>query len=370
MHVRRWVLAALAVGALLTGCTEPTSAGSSSAAPTGACLRGPVVPWSSEEAQPGRLMVVSDGTAATVGTVDVKGITPGAVNRNRIGDHVYFLSSGDVQHDVTHLIDWLPAQCRVRTVRLEEVVGPLALATDGTDFYTTNTLNFRSHIRRFDAAGALRARRELPDVGVTSLVLDPATQQLYAFANEFHPGGADSYVLIALDAATLTVRSRHELPLATASVNSAVLHGGRLIYPLTNNEATGARGRALAFLDPNTMTAESLDLPAEIPYLLRLAGDTLYVGHTFLNPAFGPISRMRHISRVDLASRAVVGAELSAGIVDFDVDGTRLYLLGAHDDADRFVIETYDTTMTRTESLDVARPTDTGYFYPAGIIAP
>lgn len=377
------MIAVIVLPVVLAGCTDPAGGGtpgsgaSGGSTPAGSCPAGPVVPWSSEEGSPSRLTALTSAALRDVGTVAVKGITPGGVNANKVGGHAFFLSAGDVQHDVTHLVDWSLTDCQARATRLANVFNPLSLATDGKRFYTTNTLNARSFVRRFDAAGVLGAERAVPDVGVTCLVLDADNGAVYAFANEFRRGAPDGYVLIVLDAETLQVRSRHPLPLAAASVSSAVLHGGKLIYPLTYDEESRELGRELAVLDvaglgaSGKIAARTIDLAADLPYLLRLSGDTLIVGHTFLNPAFGPIAGMRHISRVDLATAKVTGHEVAAGIVDVDADDAHVYLLGqADENADRFVIETYAAaTMRRTESVPVDRPTRGGYFYPAGIIA-
>ncbi|MBK6886506.1 MAG: hypothetical protein IPH03_08605 [Tetrasphaera sp.] len=81
--------------------------------------------------------------------------------------------------------------------------------------------------------------RRSPDIVATCLALDGGT--LYAFATQFHDGAPDSVVLVALDSDTMAVRSRHPLPLAPGPVASAVVHGGKLYYPLTANESPAPR---------------------------------------------------------------------------------------------------------------------------------
>lgn len=378
--MKTWLGLMLAMCALLTGCStpgagsgsatsgSPTSAGAASGG--AACGRLPVVAWSSEEVSPSRLSAVGSGAPATPTTVDVKGIVVGGVAGNTVAGHSYFLSQGDAQHGTTHLIDLSLADCRARTVPLAGVVGPLAMTTDGSRFYTSNTLNFASPIRRFDASGALRAEGTVDRVGVTALVLGDGV--LYAFADEFHDRGDDTYLLLALDPDTLAVRARHTLPRAEAAVTSAVFHGGRLIYPLNHNEATQAPGHELISLDPATMEVTTIDLGAPLPYLVRLTGDTLVVAHTYLNPAFGPLSSMRHVSTVDLTSGTVSGHDLDTGIIDLAVDATHAYVLGQREDnAEDYVVETVDlASMTRAASVTVKRPGEGGSYYAAGVLAP
>lgn len=362
------VAAGAALSALLSGCTQESTR-ASAATPT-ACAGAPVLAWSSQDASPSRFSAVTTDPPTDVATVAVKGITPAAVNTSKVGERAYFLSTGDVQHDRTHLVTWDATRCRADAVELKDVPMPLALATDGTRFLTTNTINGASIIRSLDADGKERARGQLPGVVVTELLLDAVT--VYGLGMELHPEGSDTYVLLALDATTLTERSRRPLPEAASQVTSALIHDGKLIYPLTYSEASKAPGHALAVLDLTTNRATTIDLGADLPYLLRASGQTLYVGHTFMNPAFGAISGLRHLSRVDLATGAVTGADLEAGIVDFDVDAARVYLLGqAGADTDAYVVETYDAAaLTRTASVTVTRPTRGGYYYPAGILAP
>lgn len=376
--VKAWMTVGVAVGSmlLLSGCSGSATATTGSA-PTGSaatgnpsCPAGPVVAWSSEEASPSRLTAVADGAATTVGSIPVKGIVPGGVSGHASGDHAYFLSGGDARHDVTHLVHWLPGTCRGSAVELPGIHSPLGFATDGARFYATETVNARTIIHRYDARGTQVATATLPDIVATCLALDGGT--LYAFATQFHDGAPDSVVLVALDSDTMAVRSRHPLPLAPGPVASAVVHGGKLYYPLTANESTGTQGHALAVLDPTTFTETTIDLGARLPYALRLVGDTLYVAHTFINPAFGPLSSLRHLSRIDLRTGTVTGRDLDTGIVDIAADARHVYLIGQDVDlADDFVVQTYDaTTLARTASVPLTRPKAGGYYYPAGVLAP
>ena len=152
-------------------------------------------------------------------------------------------------------------------------------------------------------------------------------------------------------------------------MTSAVFRDGRLIYPLNHDEATQARGHELVSLDPTTMSATTIDLGAPLPFLLRLTGDTLVVGHTFMNPAFGPLSSMTHVSTVDLGTGKVTGHDLDTGIADLTVDASHVYVLGQRADSTAHLVQTYDlATLTRTASVAVNPPAE-GY-YAAGILAP
>lgn len=352
----------------LAGCTSSGSRTTGgSVAP--ACASGSMVSWSSEEAAPSTFTRAADGSTTRIAQADVKGIVIGSVNRTTIGDHAYFLSQGDIQHDVTHMIDFDRRTCQTRVARLKEVIGPLALATDGTRFITTNTLNAVSHVRRFDSAGVLRAEHAVPGEVIRALVL--GKKALYAFAMSLDPAAKSAYNLSVLDPDTLEERDRRPLPDLTSSVESAVLHGDTLIYPLTADEQSNTPRRALVTMDVNTFAAKQLDLRSDLPFILKLDGDVLYVGHTFMNPGFGPIEGLRHVSRVDLKTRAVEGFDVAAGIVDLDVrDGTVVLLGSDGTDADTYLVQTYEgATGKRLTSSTVARQTGGGYYYPAGILA-
>jgi len=120
------------------------------------------------------------------------------------------------------------------------------------------------------------------------------------------------------------------------------------------------------------MSERRIDLGANTPYLLELDGDALYVGHTFINPAYGPIDGLRHISRVDRASFAVTGYDLDAGMFGFTVRGGRLALVG--DDGggpNTFVLQTSDeATGARLTSSTLPRPGGDDFYYPAGVLVP
>ena len=363
-------LAALAVLAAVTlaACTSGTGSADEGA---GRCAAGPVALWSSQEASPSHAVVVGRSGPVATRTIDAMGldVRPGEF---AIGDHRYLLASGDSSHATTVLVDWRANSCTVATVRLDGVVLPLGFATDGTRFFTTNTRNGYAEFRRFDAAGTMAVETKVADTLGTVIVLVDTT--LYAFVTEVKGPGSDAYGLLELDATTLNVRSRRPLPMVTGQVGSVVAHGGRLIVAATAQDGTTATpGHTLVVLDPLTLEARTVDLGADLPDLLRVRGDTLYVGHTFINPAFGELSTLRHLSVVDLTTFAVTGHDLDAGILDFRVDDSSLYLLGwLQDNALEAVVQTYRLgTLDRTASVSLPRPTaGGGLFYPAGLLQP
>jgi hypothetical protein len=337
-----------------------------------ACPAGAVALWSSQESKPSQALVVNGGVVAAQREIEVLGIEKGP-GHYAVGTHRYILADGDEQHTETSLVDWDTTTCRAKVVTLDAVTLPLGFATDGVRFYTTNTRDGSAHFRRFDGAGRLQREAALEGVLGDALVLDGDT--LYAFVLEFRqPPAPATYALVTMDAETLAVRSRRSLPMLRSHVSSAIAHGGKLIFPLTAEEGATVRAlRSLVVLDPTTMAAEELDLGADVPFLLHLVGDTLYVGHTFINPAFGPISTLRHVSVVDLTTKKVSGFDLEAGIIDFRVDDDNLYLLGwLEDNSDTALVLTYRRdSMKKIASMTLKGPnTGGGYYYPAGLLQP
>lgn len=368
----RDVLLGISAALLITGCTTPTAKEPTVSADSvvSDCAPGPLVSWSSEEAAPSVLTgTTNSDPPKVIAQTNVKGVVSGSVNRARVGSHAYFLSQGDTQHDVTHLIDFDAATCQSHAVRLKNVVAPIALATDGSRFFTTNTINGTTHVRRFDRAGAQAAQRDLAGEVATALVLGP--DALYAFVMPSAPSGAAPYGLVIFDLDTLAVRDRKTLPDVTSPVASAVLYGGTLIYPLTADEKTTSARTGLGILDTTGFERATLDLGAELPYLLKLDGDTLYVGHTFINAAFGNVERLRHISRVDLRTRTVTGFEADAGIVDVDARDGQVLLLGWDGtDPDTYLVAAYEGSTGRKVSATIARRFSAGgFYYPAGVLA-
>lgn len=363
-------LAALLAAPLLASCSTSGRADAAAAA----CPSAPIVAWSSEDAAPSRFVAQVQDTEAVVATAKIKGLYPGQVNGQRVGDHVFMLSVGDVRKDQAHVVDFSLTDCTATPIRLAGVVNPLSLVTDGETFSTTYVLNGVTHITRSDRQGKALAERQLPGLVVATLALqrsgDGSPARLFGITQPA-PGQATSR-LITLDAETLTVVSEQPLPGGEFVTGSPIVHGGRLIYPLTATHEGDRPGHELVVLDPATMSERRIDLGANTPYLLTMEGDTLYVGHTFINPAYGPIDGLRHISRVDLATSAVTGYDLDAGILGFTVRGERLALVGDDGgDPNTFVLQTYDeATGARLTSSTLPRPGGDDFYYPAGILVP
>lgn len=201
-----------------------------------------------------------------------------------------------------------------------------------------------------------------------------AGDKVYAIASTGGAGNAaaDVYRLLTLDAATLKETARRDLSFVHGPVASLVAYKGKLYFPLTADDdgtSTSPR-RDLVVLDPATTAVEKVDLTADLPYRLRLVGDKLVIAHTFINPVFGDLSTLRHVSVVDLRTMAVKGYDLKAGILDIQVTDQNLLLLGIlNEDFSRPLVETYALSdMTRSASTVLTRPGDD--YFPAALFAP
>lgn len=312
--------------------------------------------WTSERKKPSYLQGVVDGKVVFTRSVDVRGIPFSATNQMvRVGDHSYFLSSG-LEYDETNLIDWDASTCRVTAVPLDGVIAPFGMAGDGSRFFTTFTVNGEMQFRRFDKTGAITAKKAIAGTYDTADALVLSDSALYAFVSGDTTEASDTCRLLEFDPDTLELRSDRRLPFALAPISSAVLHDGSLIYPLTNDDRSDTPLQSLGVLDVKSFKATRIDLGADEPTFLRLAGDVLYVSH---NP--GPWGTdPRHISAVDLKTSKVKGYDLGADPYDIRLNtaGDRLYAITRPDwDKWEYELETIRTdTMERVSSQSLIVP--------------
>lgn len=154
----------------------------------GSLRGGSLVAWSSQEASPSTIDEVTATSKSNVGTAPVMGMLPGRVNTARVGERAYVLATGDVQHDVTHVVDLDVRTCTNRTVKLEGAISPLSIVTDGTRFINTEVVNSTSNIRAFDKTGHMVGEQSVSGTAVTNLVMARddagAPTALYGFAIE------------------------------------------------------------------------------------------------------------------------------------------------------------------------------------------
>ncbi|MBK8460241.1 MAG: hypothetical protein IPL43_08740 [Micropruina sp.] len=179
-------------------------------------------------------------------------------------------------------------------------------------------------------------------------------------------GDNDQGILLELDAASLRLLRRTTLLDTLESGISAAIRDGKLFY-----------GRAIVADVEAVPSVVSLDDLHEstvalhpAPFLLAETDDALYVGHTFMNPGFRPMTEYRHVSRYDLSTGAVTTTDVGGPLLHLQPSGQRLLVLSG-DVGDSITLTTHDQPGLEPRSaVDVEVPTASGYYYVAGIVTP
>jgi len=351
---------ALIVG--LSGCATPSALTIEKPCPEGWAA---AVLWSSETAGRSEVAFVGESGVVEQRSWPFQGLgaAPNALTRS--GADVWMVANGNTIRDRTDVLRFTTASCALRSWRVpEQAVWSVAETQGG--FVTTDALNGAAHLHRRDREGRLVAENVVEGISLTTLVA--ADDQLLALGNYW--GGTDEGLLLELDPVSLAVKRRIDLSPLMSTGPQAVSVGGVLYFPITT--ATGEdggehEGRTLVAVSLRDLSAKRVPLDSPAPYLMAGTGDSLFVGHTFINPGFREMSEYRFVSRYDLRTGGVETFEVGGPLRSIAVAGSSLAVLTG--DSDAVMVKTYDAaSMKLISSLEVPRPSGSGYFYPAGLI--
>ncbi|SMO34266.1 hypothetical protein [Propioniciclava tarda] len=201
--------------------------------------------------------------------------------------------------------------CRIRTSTTQPRWFQ-ALTSDGDRVVATTTQGSKASIVRMSAGGVVDGEEPLGEALTSQIIV-----------------AGDSYIVLA---ATLDEAPRPKVYMVSRSnlklervidlgrtnlmVFSGVVDGSTLYYPVTADE--NGEKDLLGLVDLRTGEQSEIDLGSRSPFLLRRVGEYLFVGHTSMTPAFAPLDSYRHISRVNVKTREVVGLDLDHGIVQLE----------------------------------------------------
>ncbi|WP_028709682.1 hypothetical protein, partial [Propionicicella superfundia] len=101
----------------------------------------------------------------------------------------------------------------------------------------------------------------------------------------------------------------------------------------------------------------------------------IYIGHTFMNPSYRPMTDYVWITRYTPATGRTetfdIGTEAGIGVNAITTTDDTLYILGTGTDEEQVTLLTYNLPdMTERSRTTIHRPTGYGHRYPAGLIVP
>ena len=250
--------------------------------------------------------------------------------------------------------------------RVDDDDVPQNLVGLGEDYLTVGNLNRVSYLRKYTAGGASSlASGAFPDqliqvaIGFGNFV--------YAESESWDSGAMSLVIANATDLAEAGRVPLPSVPVHGSSFSMAVADGKIVIPVAAKGEGLDTQDSRLVIVDPNTRTSHDLDLGSLSPFLVRAVGDEVYVAHTYLNPAFGPLSAYRHVSVVNMPDESVKGYDLPDGISRMDVNNTTMAVLGEDADGNP-VLSTYRTSdMSRQTRCQLTPPSSVPDAYAANV---
>lgn len=367
MTIKRGILALVATTTLLAGCgtlPSPGSAGCPAGGWEAALL------WSSETEPASEVAFVRGDQVVGRQQLPYQGLEASpAEGIFRVADGAWLKSNGNTTRDKTHVLRYATDTCSTRAFPVREQV-VRAVSFDQDAFTTTNTVNGNAEVRRRTLDGKVTSEVRFPDITLSAL--QPRGDRLYALGSTMGRT-TDQALLLELDAATLAEKRR--LLLAGVSGSDVlVLSGDTLYYPhtvvLNGSENTAAEGTSLGAITLSDFRQSAVDLKSSAPDLVADAGDSLYIGHNFMNPGFRDTDEYRFVTRYTPASGRVDTFDVGRGLLTMALSGDHL-LVVTRTGRGTPRLTTYQLpAMTPVSSVDVPRPGGTGHFYVAGLLTP
>ncbi|MFT4295510.1 MAG: hypothetical protein QM582_08865 [Micropruina sp.] len=361
-------MAALLATSLLAGCVAP-SASTAAGCPAG--WRAAAL-WSTQAGAESRLDFVDADDRVTSRPVPYLGFeaAPGSPSARR-GDQVVLVSNGDLDRDRTHLITFDTRGCEISAVPLNEHA-VMGLSAGPSDSYTSSWLNGAAQVRRYPISGGVPVEVSFPDLGPFKLIRHG--DQLFGFTTS--DGKDDRPLLIAMDPQSLAERGRWTLPDDVGWVGAALVFADRLYFSYTGKgDGSSGEGTKLGVFDIAGSTLTSVAMKKPAPYLLTASEDAVYIGHTFINPGYRPVSEYVWVSRYRPSTGAIesfdVASEAGISITAIRVVADRLLVLGDTPDQSQGKLLTYALpSMRKLSTVVLTAPAGTGANYLAGLITP
>ena len=361
----RTVASGLAATISIALCSCGSAPGATSTGPCPEGWRAAVI-FSTEDGAGSELAFVDGDRVIGRRTIPYRGLEASPTGiMPRLGDDVWLVANGNADRDRTDILRFSTKTCDVVATRVtEQVVRALSPASDS--FITTNTLNGAAELRRRGPDGELLAENRIEQITLTVLVR--YGQKVYALGSTMR-GDNDQGILLELDAASLRLLRRTTLLDTLESGISAAIRDGKLFYGRAI-VAGDVEGRALGVVSLDDLHESTVALPHPAPFLLAETDDALYVGHTFMNPGFRPMTEYRHVSRYDLSTGAVTTTDVGGPLLSLQPTGQGLLVLSG-DVGDAITLTTHGRPGLEPRSaVDVEVPTASGHHYAAGIVTP
>ncbi|WP_152361053.1 hypothetical protein [Microlunatus speluncae] len=320
--------------------------------------------WSTQNGPHSELIFIEADSVLQRRTVPYVGFNPVPGNvEDRSGSDLIMVANGNLDRDQTNVVSMSTLSCDLSARRVPEPV-VLGIASHAGDVYTTNSINGEAQLRRRDSGGNVKAEVAFPAIVLSELIVHDDI--LFAFAAD---DATDQSVLLVLDPATLAERNRIKLEGSAGTAEQAIVKGSVLYYPQTltvDNEGT-----KLGMIDLRTFQQSTIELDSPAPFLIIDAGDHLYIGHTFINPGYRPMSDYRWVSRYNLATGKVERFDVGGRLGSMAIRDQVLYVLNSGEDDEPAKLRSFDLpSMTPRSTIDVPRPNALlGHYYASGLIA-
>jgi hypothetical protein len=316
------------------------------------------VVWSTETGDASQLQFFSGNAVVGAQKIPHLGISPSST-LVRDGQDVLLVANGAGGVGAATGVRFNTGSCALDSTPISEQV-VLASAISGSVFYTASWLNGAAHVARHEFGTDSSRAADFPGVVVSALVA--SGDRLYALGvTSAEPAG----VVMVLDAATLATVRTVRVPQAKTGPASAAVVEGRLLFPITAVEKGDNAGHWLGVMDTEAGTVELVDLVATSPYEVVADGSGAFIAHSFINPAHGPLSQYRHLSRYDSRTGEVVGYTMAQGVRHIAVGADRLAALATDDTSDYLLLFERSSMEAGTQVL-LELPD--GQDYSAGVI--
>lgn len=316
--------------------------------------------WSSEQVN-SVAQFYSDQDLLSHSEIPVQGMsTSGAVRLNE--GFAYAISNGPLKQRESHLTQIDLGNCQSTTTKIPST-GVLEFGVSSDAAFGIDSVNFQAGLwthsladgeqetLKFDAENA-------NTVGITSKYVALISRRISGFQEL-----PDSHLRVFSRPGLELVWER-DIPVATTGEVAA---RGETIYvgELFTHDDVDTSSRILE-INLENQTVNEFDSGTPLPMLLRTQNNSLYIGHSFINPAVKDMWDYREFTITNLATGESSQHVLDEGIIQFEVLGDALYVLGEAS-PDEYQISTYRLPeVTRVSSLALQRPTGRGYVYMSG----
>lgn len=274
----------------------------------------------------------------------------------------WLVSNGSPAGGQSHILRFSVATCEFTNFAVEEQsVRAVVGAADG--FYTTNNINGVGEIRRRNLSGAVEAEVGLSGVDFTALELHGG--DLYAIGSTMGEA-TDRATIYRLNAQSLKSEAKIDLQGYNGTSSQAAIYGESLWVPLPTT-AGDTESDDLAKVSLKDFSVSRVETHSPSPFLTASLGGVVYVGHTFMNPGFRPMSEYRFVTEVSVKGVAGDPKPLDGPILAMREQGRSLVLLSG-DVREGQRLSTVSVPGVAVESVVTLPPPQEPTSYAAGLI--